>query len=247
MPYIVRPNRFPRSARLLGGVVAASGALMMFGSGAAFAAPGPPAPPAPPTIPVAPTPPAPPKPPAGPAAEAAQEAAELATQLASCQAAELFHPFASFGDNNLYMLAPGQTATTFNGAGWTLSGGASVQNATLPSGGTGPVLNLPSGSEAVSPTMCVNREYPVARMQVRDVVGAEGVQFNVSYEGKPNWKKPQNTGQVHGNGTEWTLSNTVNTQPFNENGWQLLKITLIPGGKTSDFQVDNFYIDPYAR
>lgn len=244
MPYIVRPNRLPRSARLLGSVVAASGAFLAFGSVAAQAAPpGPPGPPGPPAPPTIPTPPAPPKPPGGPAAEAAL----LASEIASCQAAELFQPFTGAGDNNLYMLAPGQSSTTFEGQGWTLSGGASIETTTLPSGGTGPVLNLPSGSEAVSPSMCVTKEYPVARMEVRDVVGAEGVSFNVSYDGKPNWQKPQNTGQVRGNGNGWTLSNTVNTQPFNEPGWQLVRITLIPGGKNSDFQVDNFYIDPYAR
>ena len=53
--------------------------------------------------------------------------------------------------------------------------------------------------------------------------------------------------QVHGNGTEWTLSSPVNLQPENVTGWQVLSITLVPGGTKSDFQTYNFYIDPYVR
>jgi hypothetical protein len=43
------------------------------------------------------------------------------------------------------------------------------------------VLDLPSGSKAVSPTICVTTEFPTARTMVRNVVGAEGVFFYVSY------------------------------------------------------------------
>jgi hypothetical protein len=30
-------------------------------------------------------------------------------------------------------------------------------------------------------------------------------------------------------------------------GWQPMRITLIPGGKTSEFQLYDLYIDPRAR
>jgi hypothetical protein len=79
---------------------------------------------------------------------------------------------------------------------------------------------------------------------VRDVVGSEGVFFYVSYMGTNTWNVPKNTGQVHGSGTAWTLSDPVNMQPNNLAGWQPVRITLIPGGKTSDFQVYNLDIDP---
>ena len=89
--------------------------------------------------------------------------------------------------------------------------------------------------------------YPTARTLVRDLAGSQGVYLNVSYEGTTTWNKPKNTGQVHGSGTAWTLSTPVTLQPENVTGWQVLRLTLVPGGTKSDFQLYNLYIDPYKR
>jgi hypothetical protein len=82
---------------------------------------------------------------------------------------------------------------------------------------------------------------------VRNVVGAEGVFFYVSYAGTNTWDKPKNTGQVHGTHTAWTLSDPVNVQPSNLPGWQEVRFTFVPGGTRSDFQIYNFYVDPRMR
>lgn len=76
------------------------------------------------------------------------------------------------------------------------------------------------------------------------MVGSEGVQFYVSYQGTPTWATPKNTGQVHGPGTSWGLSTPVNIQPSNTSGWQLVRLTFKPGGTKSDFQIYNFWVDP---
>ena len=55
--------------------------------------------------------------------------------------------------------------------------------------------NLPSGSQAVSPVMCVDNGYQTARTEVRDVVGSEGVVFAVAYEGTNTWTSPLSSGQ----------------------------------------------------
>jgi hypothetical protein len=162
----------------------------------------------------------------------------MAGGTASCTQPALSQPFLSYGDSNTYMLVPGQSGSGFNGTGWALSGGAKVSSG---------ALDLPSGSTAVSPTICVTTEYPTARMMVRNVVGSEGVYFDVSYANTPSWNQPKNTGQVHGNGTAWTLSAPVNLQPPNVSGWQLVRFTFVPGGKSSDFQINDFYVDPFAR
>jgi hypothetical protein len=163
---------------------------------------------------------------------------------ASCSAPAFSQPFASLRDNNYYTLAPGQSVDNFDGNGWALSGGASITTSQLADGQSGSVLNLPSGSQAVSPPICVTSDYPSARTQVRDVVGGEGVQFYVSYDATKSWVKPQSTGQFHSEKDQWSLSNQINLQPPNSPGWQIVRFTLIPGGKTSDFQVYNFWIDP---
>jgi hypothetical protein len=174
-------------------------------------------------------------------------AATTAVDTSICSNPLLTQPFVSAKDNNWYTLLPGETPGGFGGDGWTLSGGAKVVTATLPDGSTTSVLDLPSGAKAVSPTICVTSAYPTARAMVRNVVGAEGVFFYVSYEGTSTWSVPKNTGQVHGANSAWTLATPVNVQPSNTTGWQPMRITLIPGGKTSDFQVYDLYVDPHAR
>jgi len=166
----------------------------------------------------------------------------MAEGTASCTQPALSQPFLSYGDSNEYMLVPGQDQSGFNGSGWTLSGGANVS-----SFGGRSVLSLPSGSKAVSPTICVTTEFPQARMMVRNAVGSEGVFFYVSYADTSTWNQPKNTGQVHGTGTAMTLSDPVNLQPPNVSGWQQVRFTLVPGGKSSDFQITEFWVDPFAR
>ena len=100
-----------------------------------------------------------------------------------CSAPQLSQPLLSVGDSNWYTMTPGETVDNFDGSGWTLTGGAQIKTTTLADGHTGSVLDLPSGSKAVSPTMCVNTGYQTVRTDVRNVVGAEGVQFYVSYAG----------------------------------------------------------------
>ena len=175
------------------------------------------------------------------------QAATTPVDTSFCSNPLLTQPFLSDHDSNWYTLLPGETPGNFNGAGWTLSGGAKVVTTTLADGSTTSVLDLPSGSQAVSPTVCVTSDYPTARAMVQDVAGAEGVFFYVSYAGTNTWNTPKNTGQVHGSGTTWTPVTPVNLQPFNTAGWQPMRITLIPGGKTSDFRVYNLYLDPHAR
>jgi hypothetical protein len=177
-------------------------------------------------------------------AAAPGQAAAATVDTSMCQNPLLSQPFLAYGDSNWYTLAPGQTVDNFNGSGWVLSGGAKLVTTKLGDGATGSALDLPSGSKAVSPIICVTSDYPTARTMVRNVVGSEGVQFYVGYEGTPTWTYPKNTGQVHGSGTAWTLANPTNLQPYSVSGWQPMEITLIPGGTSSDFQIYNLYIDP---
>jgi len=183
-------------------------------------------------------------------AQAATKSSGGSTEITSplqCKEAVLTQPFLYVGDLSWYTLAPGQAPDKFEAKGWTLSGGASLKTVVVEDGKTGTVVDLPSGSKAVSPNFCVTKEYPTARAIVRNVIGSEGVYFNVSYLGTASWLTPKNTGQVHGSGTAWTPVTPVNMQPYGVEGWQIVKLTLVPGGTKSDFQLYNLYIDPYVR
>lgn len=173
--------------------------------------------------------------------------AQAGVNTEACRTPEPFQAFSYAKDSSWYTSITGDTSNSFSGQGWTLSGGARIVTTTLSDGSTGQVLDLPSGSRAVSPVICVTSEYPTARGIVRDVRGAEGVQFGVEYEGTNTWEQPKNTGQIHGAQSAWTLVNSVNVQPSGKPGWQPMRITLIPGGKTSEFQVYNLFIDPRMR
>lgn len=162
--------------------------------------------------------------------------------IASCINPSLTQPFLSAGDSNWYTLAPGESPGSFGGTGWTLTGGASIK-----AGQTGSVLDLPSGSQAISPPMCVASDYPTARTMVRNVVGGEGVQVSVAYAGTKTAAVAQTVGQVHGQRSNWTLSNPVNIHPGNLPGWQLVRFALTPGGTHSDFQVYDFWVDPHMH
>ena len=183
------------------------------------------------------------------ASAADADTTSLPASTSTCQAPALSQPFLSFRDQNFYSLMPGENVDSFNGAGWTLTGGAKVVTTTLADGATGTVLDLPSNATAISPVICVTSAYPVARMDIRDLVGAEGVAFNVEYLGTNTANSPKNTGQVHSNtGTAWDASDQVNIQPdSNTTGWQQMRLVLTGKGNTSDFQIYNLYIDPRCR
>ncbi len=170
-----------------------------------------------------------------------------AVNTSQCGTPEYSQPFVYAGDDNWYALPAGESYDSFTGAGWQLSGGARIAWETLADGARGDVLDLPSGSRAVSPVICVTSAYPTARAIVRNVKGAEGVFFYVEYEGTNTQNNPKNTGQLHGTGPNWTAATPVNLQPYNTVGWQPMRITLIPGGKTSEFELYNLYVDPRMR
>lgn len=177
-------------------------------------------------------------------------ASTTAVDTSSCAAPALSQPFLSVGDSNWYTLAPGESAGNFDG--WTLRGGARIETAQLADGRTGSVLNLPGGSQAVSPTICVTSDYPDARTMVRNLSGSNGgaVSFSVSYAGTRSAASPQQTGVFKTTGSTgvaggWLMSDPANLQPSSTAGWQAMRITLAPAGpKKAEFQIYNLYIDP---
>lgn len=171
-------------------------------------------------------------------------AATTSTGTLGCSAPPLSQPFLSANDSNWYTLAPGQTPDSFNGDGWTLTAGAKITTTQLQSGHSGPVLDLPSGSIALSPPVCVTSDYPIARTMVRNVAGTQGIHVYVLHASTTTWDEPQHAGRVDGRGNSWTLSQPIKLHSANVTGWQLIRFSFVPGGHTSDFQIYNFYVDP---
>ncbi len=183
----------------------------------------------------------------GLAASPALAATAAVTADPACSTPALSQPFAGLRDSRFYTMAPGGTFEDPTGSGWQLSGGARIVQTTQPDGTVAGVLDLPSKATAVSPVMCITSDYPTARLWVRNLVGSEGVFFYVSYNTNGTWTSPKNTGQFHGDHKAWTLSNPMNVQPSSSPGWQQVRFTVIAGGNTSRFQVNDFWVDPRMR
>ena len=148
-----------------------------------------------------------------------------------------------FGDFNWYASAPGESYDNLSGRGWVLAGGAKLVPTTLYDGKKGYVLDMPAGSTAVSPAMCVTNAYPTARSMVRDVAGSAGVSTFVSYIGA-RVSPFQGTGTLRGSSTGFGLSSTVNIHPNWLVGWQLARFELVAAGTGSEYQIYNFFVDP---
>jgi|SRR5947208_441641 len=167
------------------------------------------------------------------------------TGVSACEAPtySFSQPFAPAKDSHWYTLAPGQDVNSFSGQGWTLTSGAKLVTTTLADGSTGTVLDMPAGSKAVSPPMCVNAAYPSARGVVRDVVGAPSIHLFVQYTNTKSWETRLAAGTFAGK-SSWVNSQPLNLHPGNLYGWQQETFTLTGGDKGTDAQVYNFYVDP---
>lgn len=184
-------------------------------------------------------------------------AAPALAETTECATQPLSQPFLAVGDSNFYVLVPGESADDFEGSGWELSGGATVVRRTLADGTVGSVLSMPGGSKAVSPSFCVNVEYPTARTRMANLSGgfgydesaAPGISFAVGYEGRQSWFRPLTTGQIKGaRSGEWTVSEPLGMEPEDVPGWQRARITLTASGSPYDvYGLYDLYVDPYSR
>ena len=171
-------------------------------------------------------------------------ALSMAVDTSWCSEPDFTQAFGQWHDNNQYVLAPGQSSDGFTGQGWVLTGGASVVTVTLADGSQTEALELPSGSTAVSPPMCVTHAYPTARAMVRDVQGGAGVQMFVVYTEDGQWRNPIATGSLHGHGNGWGASDVINIHAGKKYGWQEARFAFVGGGSNNLTDIYGFYVDP---
>jgi hypothetical protein len=164
----------------------------------------------------------------------------------NCSTPTLTQPFLGYGDQNWYALAPGESADNFDGTGWTLNGGASIQTQQLADGSSGSVLDLPSEATAVSPPICVQSDYPTARTLDRSF-GLANLAVGVSYADQPGSPPLGLSGLVPLGNSSWSPSGDLQVHPGNRSGWQLVRFIFANVGALGDAQLYNFYIDPRMR
>jgi hypothetical protein len=134
---------------------------------------------------------------------------------------------------------PGQNVHSFTGTGWVLTGGAKIVKTTLADGSTGSVLDLPAGATAVSPQMCVNSQFPSARLTMRQLANGPAMHAYVAYTGGKTGD--QSSGVING-GSGWGASGAFQLHAGSLSGWQQAQYTFV--GDKGGAQVYDFYVDP---
>jgi hypothetical protein len=185
--------------------------------------------------------------PAEAVAQVKEATAKVSAELAVCPGQTFSQPFEALKDSNYYTLVEG---SEFNGPneGWELKNGAEVVEGTRPDGSSGGVLDLPSGSYAVSPPVCVTLQYPTARAYVEDVQGGGGVIVGVYYAGAKTGPAGQPVAQLNAKkGAGWELSSPFNVKPQlggSEEGVREVRFIYANATRNSDFHLSGLYVDP---
>jgi hypothetical protein len=160
----------------------------------------------------------------------------FAASAHACSYAKGEQAFSQWGDPRSYVLVPdGDFAS--GGAGWTLEGGATVSSQSL---------SLQAGSSAVSPSLCVAKDTPFLRAMALDsgVAGAQ-LQVEIVYGELDAARSRVVAGDK---GEDWDPTHLLG-QSFGlatqggADGSAQVRITAVGG----DWQVDDVYIDPFAR
>ncbi len=167
-------------------------------------------------------------------------------ELAVCPGQTFSQPFEGLGDASFYTLVEGSEFNSPN-EGWELKNGAQIVEGTRPDGSTGGVLELPGGSYAVSPPVCVTLGYPSARAWVEDVEGAGAVAASVYYANtRPTWQIAGLLSAKRGAGWELSSPFDVDAQlgTVGEEGTREVRFIFANFGHGSDYRVSGVYVDP---
>ncbi len=176
------------------------------------------------------------------------QAAEAQGDQPPCATPELSQLFISYNDTGWYTLLAGETMNSFDGVGWKLGGGARIVTTKLTDGHVGHVLDLPSGSVAASPPICVSSSFTSARAMMRTLSRNDGgVSVYVSSAGWNAWTGPQSIGPMRVTGTDWEATDPLSLEPAIHRGWQRVQFTLVPRGERSEYQLYRFGLDPRMK
>jgi len=176
----------------------------------------------------------------------------LTATATNCNDGAITQPFAPWGDKANYKAVQGGSFEASN-TGWTLKGKAKVVAGNEPwsvgGAGHGKSLVLPSGSSAISPTVCVGLAEPTLRFFAKKnkapLLGISTLAVTVYVKTSLGLTVPLPIGVVLGNG-QWKptapMLIVANLLP------------LLPGAQTpvafqftpilGEWQIDDVYVDP---
>jgi hypothetical protein len=178
----------------------------------------------------------------------------VGTAQAACPYSGAKQVFRPWGDRHNYVLAP-DGGFEAGGSGWALRGGAQVVDGNeshyVNDLADSRSLSLPPGSAAVSPPICMSLDTPLIRMFARNTgEGSSRLRVEASYKllgllrtkavstvvAGPSWEPTQQMSTV------LTLSTIVGTLIPSA-----IQVQITPLDSRGRWQVDDLYVDPFAR
>jgi hypothetical protein len=157
-------------------------------------------------------------------------------------------PFAWWGDWSSYVLAP-DGGLEGGGLGWTFEGGASVRFGNEPFYVHGFFdsrrLDLPAGSSATTPPLCIDASYPTMRFFLSGLwSGGSKLTVEALYVdayGVASWHKLGSIGTTGG----WQAVKAIKLPDKIESPSVQFRFSV--SGGFGGYQLDDLYVDPYIR
>jgi hypothetical protein len=177
-----------------------------------------------------------------------------ASAAQACSYTEAQQVFSPWGDQHSYVLAP-DGGFENGGQGWQLAGGAATgagnESFNLNGAGNSRSLALPAGSTSSSPPICMSLDTPIIRLLARNTGDpSSGLRVEASYlllglvrtkaistvYAGPAWAPSQQLSTV------LSLSTVIGTLIPSS-----IQVRITPVGSGGNWQVDDLYVDPFAR
>ena len=166
----------------------------------------------------------------------------------------LSKPLAGLGDPAYYALAPGGNFESGAG-GWLLTGrgrgGRGDETAHVGSPADRSSLGLPFGSSATSPLMCIDGSYPHFRVFARNTGSTRStLKVEVLYMDAKGKIVGSGSGTIAGATAAGSSPPSQHRRDLQHRGRRrggTRRLPLHPFGRARQRQIDDVYIDPYAR
>jgi hypothetical protein len=163
---------------------------------------------------------------------------------------KVFQAFLPFGDTGLYT-GVRNAGLENNSAGWELTGGAGVTNGNEPwfvSGATtdSHSLNLPDKASATTQEFCVDETFTHFRAFTRNPSGKAQLRVEVLFNDARGKFTSRKVDDVKG-GSAWSPTGLLPIEVIKKAGMTTVPVAFRFTAKGGSFQLDDVYVDPWAR